>query len=543
MEHTAMPPLHVSSRRTLFMRVLEDHYRTHLEAYRWLTKAIDEYLSGGISLEAMWIWVYASLINTHSLNLVPHFKIFMPVDCDFGNLDQLSDEVAKIIDDNELMEQLCYKHDLPFSDLDWGTFDLRRRAARLADVEARLRGQRGIEPLSEVEVMMARALELAVPLPILSPAASQLAPTEGVSLVSYYADSNTIRSSQPEIVPEPARFYDAVRDQIILKPVSHTSRAATITAQLGHPITTQQSAHNKNNPEMSQQASESDDAPRIRRPDDSGRPVRNEELKTTRHAPEFIDPSLTMSDFTFEMPRNGSTQRIPEHAPSPKPTNPVSSPKYNGFGDPIYPVESISTVKQPTIVKPSLPEKPAASIPAAAPVHQRTVWKSPWKKLPIQLAAPPSNLPESNESHFSARKRRNRLSVTNNKFQPGYHGKGKQRQGGPSAQQTVANSNFNEYDGPLLKPMYQPLPSPVEFIEPLSPVHGAQQNGLPPLPPVPAPKMDGLSTQKQAELVYQQLLAVGERQKAVTGKYRTLADEQGVQAAKKPEKGAGAGSR
>ncbi|KAI5271705.1 hypothetical protein E4T47_05000 [Aureobasidium subglaciale] len=522
MEHTAMPPLHVPSRRTLFMRVLEDHYRTHLEAYRWLTKAIDEYLSGGISLEAMWIWVYASLINTHSLNLVPHFRIFMPVDCDFGKLDQLSDEVTKIIDDNEQMEQLCYKHDLPFSDSDWGTFDLRRRAARLADVEARLRGQRGIHPLSEVEVMMARALELAVPLPILSLAASQPAPTEGVSLVSYYADSNTTRSSQPEIVPEPARFYDAVRDQIFLKPAIHTSPAAGSTAQLGHLSTTLQSAHNNNDPEMSQQASDSDDAPRIRRPDNSDQSARNGELMTTRHAPEFIEASLTMSDFAFEMPRNGSAQQVPEHAPSPGPTSPVPSPKYNGFGDPIYPVESISTVKQPTFVKPSLPVKPAASISAAAPVHQRPVWKSPWKKLPIQLAASPPNFPESNLR---------------------YHGKGKQRQEDLPAQQTVANSNFDQHDGPFLKPMYQPLPSPVEFIEPLSPVLGAKQNGLPPLPPVPAPKLDGLSTQKQAELVYQQLLAVGERQKAVTGKYRTLADEQGVQAAKKPEKGAGTGGR
>ncbi|KAI5197891.1 hypothetical protein E4T39_07072 [Aureobasidium subglaciale] len=541
MEHAAIPPPYVPSTRTLFMSVLEDHYRTHPDAYRWITKGVDEYLAGGINLDAMWIWVYAVLINTESLNLVPHFRIFMPVDCDLGKLDQLSDEVEKVIEDPVQMSQLCHKYDLPFSALEWDAFDVRRRVARLTDVEARLRGERGIDLLSESEVLMARAPQ-AVPSSVLSSAESQPAPADGLNVSSQYTDITTPRTSQPEIVPEPARFYDMVRDQIILKAVVYTTPAAATTTQSGHLTTTHQPAHNNNNSEMSQQSSDSDDAPRIRRPDKSNQPARNEASKTTKQVPEFFDPPLTKSDFTFKMPRDGSAQQSPEYAPSSGPTNPVSSPKYNGFGDPIHSVEPTNPVKQPTFLKPSLPVKPAVSIPATTSVRKRPVWKSPWKKLPIQLAPPLPNFPESNVSDFLARKRRYQFPVTNNVMQLRYHGKGKQRQEDPPAHQNATNSfSFNEHDGPFLKPMFTPVPSPVEFIEPLSPVLAPKLNGLPPLPPVLAPKLGGLSTQKQAELVYQQLLAMGERQKAVTGKYRTLADEQGVQSNKKPEKGAGAG--
>jgi len=67
-------------------------------------------------------------------------------------------------------------------------------------------------------------------------------------------------------------------------------------------------------------------------------------------------------------------------------------------------------------------------------------------------------------------------------------------------------------------------------MEPLSDDEGS--------PAVPAPDLTGLTTEEQAALVYQQLLAHGKRQKAVTGKYRSIADDvrAQVEAEKKAQK-------
>lgn len=71
----------------------------------------------------------------------------------------------------------------------------------------------------------------------------------------------------------------------------------------------------------------------------------------------------------------------------------------------------------------------------------------------------------------------------------------------------------------------KPIESPDKYIEPLS-----DDEDTPTVPTASAPDLTGLSTEEQAALVYKQLLAHGERQKAITGKYRSVADDVRAQA-------------
>jgi hypothetical protein len=102
--------------------------------------------------------------------------------------------------------------------------------------------------------------------------------------------------------------------------------------------------------------------------------------------------------------------------------------------------------------------------------------------------------------------------------------------GPPSAPASTYKAN----SGPSTE--HRPLESPDQYIEPLSDDEDATP--VPPLLPTPAPDLVGKSAEQQAMLVYQQLLAHGERQKAVTGKYRSVADDikAQVMAEKKAEK-------
>lgn len=68
----------------------------------------------------------------------------------------------------------------------------------------------------------------------------------------------------------------------------------------------------------------------------------------------------------------------------------------------------------------------------------------------------------------------------------------------------------------------KPVESPDKYIEPLSDDEDSSA--------VPVPDLTGLSTGEQAARVYKQLLAYGERQKVVTGKYRSVADDVRAQA-------------
>ena len=68
--------------------------------------------------------------------------------------------------------------------------------------------------------------------------------------------------------------------------------------------------------------------------------------------------------------------------------------------------------------------------------------------------------------------------------------------------------------------------SPDKYIEPLS----DNEENTSTVPAVPAPDLTSLPTEEQAALVYKQLLAHGERQKAITGKYRSVADDVRAQA-------------
>jgi hypothetical protein len=95
-------------------------------------------------------------------------------------------------------------------------------------------------------------------------------------------------------------------------------------------------------------------------------------------------------------------------------------------------------------------------------------------------------------------------------------------------------SAYKTNSGPSTE--HRPLESPDQYIEPLS--DDEDTAPAPPLLPTPAPDLVGKSAEQQAMLVYQQLLAHGERQKAVTGKYRSVADDikAQVKAEKKTEK-------
>ncbi|KAK6008208.1 hypothetical protein QM012_000111 [Aureobasidium pullulans] len=114
--------------------------------------------------------------------------------------------------------------------------------------------------------------------------------------------------------------------------------------------------------------------------------------------------------------------------------------------------------------------------------NEAPISKSSWKKTSMQLPPPFPNFPISD--------------VRN-------EGKGKQPMGPPPLPQHI--------DGPYVQPLRKPIEAPDAHIEPLSSVR--------------APNITGLSPQKQAELVLQQLRDHGERHKARTGKYRSVADE------------------
>ncbi|KAG9835652.1 hypothetical protein KCU98_g7093, partial [Aureobasidium melanogenum] len=108
--------------------------------------------------------------------------------------------------------------------------------------------------------------------------------------------------------------------------------------------------------------------------------------------------------------------------------------------------------------------------------------KSSWKKTSMQLPAPFPNFP---------------LSDIRNE------GKAKQSMVPPPLPQHI--------DGPCVESLHRLVESPDAHIEPLSPGR--------------TPNLTGLPTQKQAEIVLQQLRHHGERQKARDGKYRSVADE------------------
>ncbi|KAH0371609.1 hypothetical protein KCU65_g1715, partial [Aureobasidium melanogenum] len=112
--------------------------------------------------------------------------------------------------------------------------------------------------------------------------------------------------------------------------------------------------------------------------------------------------------------------------------------------------------------------------------------QSSWKKTPMQLPAPSPNFPVSDVSNLVMRK----ASTT-----------------------TFAHTNIQpqRIDGPYVESLHKPVASPDAHIEPLNPAR--------------APDLTGLPSQKQAELVLQQLRDHGERQKACEGKYRSVADE------------------
>lgn len=132
------------------------------------------------------------------------------------------------------------------------------------------------------------------------------------------------------------------------------------------------------------------------------------------------------------------------------------------------------------------------------------VCKSAWKKIPMELPAPFPNFPISDVSSVVERKASTiKFTHTNTRSQVRNEGNGKQSMGSPPPRQQL--------DSPYVEPLHKPVEAPDAQIEPLRPVR--------------APEFSGLSPQKQAELVYQQLLAHGERQKAREGKYRGVADE------------------
>ena len=98
----------------------------------------------------------------------------------------------------------------------------------------------------------------------------------------------------------------------------------------------------------------------------------------------------------------------------------------------------------------------------------------------------------------------------------------------PSA--PASASAYKTNSDPSSENSRKPVQSPDKYMEPLSDDEG--------VPAVPAPDLTGLTTEEQAALVYKQLLAHGERQKAVTAKYRSIADDvkAQVEAQKKAQK-------
>lgn len=146
-----------------------------------------------------------------------------------------------------------------------------------------------------------------------------------------------------------------------------------------------------------------------------------------------------------------------------------------------------------------------SSISRINDVAQRSIPpNSSWKKTPMQLPAPSPNFPVSDVSNFSTRKTFiTTFTETNIQSQVRNEGNGKKSIGPPPSPQHI--------DGPCVDALHEAIEAPDAYIEPLSFVR--------------APNLTGLPSQKQAELVLQQLRDHGERQKARDGKHRSVADE------------------
>ncbi|KAI4727220.1 hypothetical protein E4T49_04949 [Aureobasidium sp. EXF-10728] len=474
--------------------ILEAHNE---DAFYWLLRALDAYYNFHISGGALWIWVCKTLYDTSSSHLLERCKIFLREGEDSEQLDSLSVAVTKLAHDPEPFRSLAYDWGLPIKQHDWEILATQHRLEKIRRQEMHHRHARAVNTHPATEQSASA-----------KPSTATIQPAR--------TDESTLNTGQTEVANQPAHNENTALSQHLAELTNDLQvKSSTASAQpaqtnnLG--VTQQLTESTKPRVEQSEtptQITHNGDAELAKQPSqplldltssaaiDQQVPKPAVEPSTTAMAP--ITPAATPATSPVTKPattrKSARTSKFSQPAmhatshPDVAPHKPDASVKPPTSTKPIAPVKPVPTSKSTTAVKSSAP------VAAAPPgIRQRPVWKSPWKKNPMLLTPLAPNFPISD--------------VRN-------EGKGKQPMGPPPLPEHVASALAHE--GAYVAPLYKPVESLDKYIEPLSPVL--------------APKLDGLPVEEQAELVYKQLLAVGERQKDITGKYRSVADDLKAQA-------------
>jgi len=301
-----------------------------------------------------------------------------------------------------------------------------------------------------------------------------------------------------------------LRAILINKRLTRSSDPATLAANMAGPNKEQKSTESANS--RAKQSSTSD------------QPANNEDAEIVQQPSKSPDAQPKQSDFTFEMPREGGPVKSPQF---PRPvdmpvtsmsaTAPVIAPITTPATEPASAGMLTASSKSSAAFKPAAPVETTKRVESTKPstvtspgVRKTPLWRSPWKYDVIPFTSAVPQFPTSDVSNLRLLQTQPTLTFES---QIRNDGKGKQLMGPPSNPASVYNTN----GGPSTEHSQKPAASPDKFMEPLSDDEGS--------PAVPAPNLTGLSTEEQAALVYKQLLAHGERQKTVTGKYRSVADD------------------
>ncbi|KAI4734595.1 hypothetical protein E4T50_14878 [Aureobasidium sp. EXF-12298] len=457
---------------------LQDILGYNSSAFYWLVRVIDEYYHGRINVAAFWTWIYKTLHESGALLLLEDCKIFLlNEDTNLQRLNEYEETIAALVDDPESFRKLCSDWGLPIEYVEWEVFDTQRRIRDIRNKEMQHRVTRFGRPNDVVQ--------------------------------SPRVDESSLDVEPSQVANEPALDKNQ-------RPSEHRTEST-------NKLQTQPSTDTNHTTEMAgankeQQSTESTKS-RVKQSGTSAQPINNEDAEMVQQPTKSPGAQPKQSDFTFEVLRNGGPVMSPQlsrpvdmpvtsamsaAAPSIAPNAmPAVMPATKSTIKPATARKSVATSKfsdfDPFALLETTKhvESATPAIAGTSGIHKRPIWKSPWKSDTIEFGPIIPQFPTSN--------------VRN-------EGKSKQSMGPPSAPVSAYKTNGN----PHAKQPYKPVESPDQYIEPLSDDED--------VPPVPVPDLVGLSTEEQAALVYQQSLDHGERQKAITGKYRSVADHVRAQA-------------
>ncbi|KAH0289471.1 hypothetical protein M436DRAFT_82629 [Aureobasidium namibiae CBS 147.97] len=464
----------------LVLDELEETLGYDSSEYYWLVKIVDQYHRGYIGATAFWIWTCKTLYDTDTLHLLEDCRIFLSdEDNDLEHLNKWLERVAALANDPEGFRELCFDLQLPIGHVEWEAVETQRRVEEIRSREMVHRETRSGPTNDESQALVDESSLGAEP--------SQVTAQAAVKNQERMAELRAI---------------------LINKRLARSSDPATLTANMAGPNKEQKSPESTNSP--AKQSSTSD------------QPANNKDAEMVQQPSKSPNAQPKRSDFTFEMPREGGPVKSPQFlrpvdmpvASAMSAAAPHIAPTAMPATEPASAGESAATHKFPKSVLPatslesSAPSETTKRVECTDPstvtspgIPKTPVWKSPWKYDVIPFTTTIPQFPTSDMRNDS---------------------KGKQSMNPPSAPASASASAYKTNGGPSSEHSHKPVESPVKYTEPLSDDEG--------VPAVPAPVLTGLTTEKQAAIVYQQLLAHGERQKAVTGKYRSVADDVRAQA-------------